>query len=257
MMFRRFLQRFMRQPWGSIATELAIVIIGVFIGMQVTNWNQAREDAIKGRIYTARLKSDLHVEAWYVRRMVDYNQQTNKFERRVLDAMSGDLQLSDEQFLISAYRASQYAPNLMYRATYDELVSSGNLSLITDHKLLELATMIYTTPILNRIAQQAGNSEYRMLFRETVPAAVQEALLDRCGDLPTTILDYKTIRHMLDYPCTLGLDAAKIQGAVRALKSQPRFVPSLRIRYADNQTALNQLLVQGQNVVRRVHDVLN
>ncbi len=36
MIFRRFLQRFHQQPWGSIATVLVIVIFGVFIGMQVS-----------------------------------------------------------------------------------------------------------------------------------------------------------------------------------------------------------------------------
>jgi len=254
MMFRRFLQRFVLQPWGSIATELAIVIIGVFIGMQVTNWNQAREDRIKGRVYTARLKNDMRLEAWSIQRLVDYSRQTNRYERRVLDAMSGDHDLSDEQFLISAYRASQYIPNFVYHATYRELVSSGNLGLITDHRLLETATMVYSTPVLDKIAREAGNSEYRTLFRETIPAAVQQALLDRCGDHPSPLLDYQAIRHTIEYPCTLGLDAAKIHKAVSLLKAQTRFVPALRIRYADNQTAVNQIVVQLKYITRRLQE---
>ncbi|MFS8136924.1 MAG: hypothetical protein ACMG50_02235 [Thermomonas sp.] len=45
MIFRCFLQRFHQQQWGAIATELVIVIIGVFIGMQASNWNEERETA--------------------------------------------------------------------------------------------------------------------------------------------------------------------------------------------------------------------
>ena len=45
MMFRRFLQRLKQHQWGAIATELAIVIIGVFIGMQVSDWKEGRVDS--------------------------------------------------------------------------------------------------------------------------------------------------------------------------------------------------------------------
>lgn len=55
MIFRRFLQRFKQQPWGAIATELVIVVVGVFIGIQVSNWNEARE---------ARQDYDLAIERY-------------------------------------------------------------------------------------------------------------------------------------------------------------------------------------------------
>ena len=44
MIFRRFLQRFKQQQWGAITTELVIVIVGVFIGMQVSNSNESRKE---------------------------------------------------------------------------------------------------------------------------------------------------------------------------------------------------------------------
>ena len=39
---QRIVQRFSQRDWYGIAIEIAIVIIGVFIGSQVSNWNQAR-----------------------------------------------------------------------------------------------------------------------------------------------------------------------------------------------------------------------
>ncbi|MGB0133432.1 hypothetical protein, partial [Dokdonella sp.] len=108
MIFRRFLQRFRQQQWGAIAIELVIVIFGVFIGMQVSNWNEERETAQKAVVFTARLTDDLRKEAWAYEPMINYSRQTNANQRRVLDAMAGDIALSDEQFVISAYRATQY-----------------------------------------------------------------------------------------------------------------------------------------------------
>ena len=34
-----------KHHWGGVLIELVIVIVGVFIGLQVNNWNQARSDA--------------------------------------------------------------------------------------------------------------------------------------------------------------------------------------------------------------------
>ena len=62
MMLRRFLQRLKQHQWGAIATELVIVIIGVFIGIQVSNWNEERGTQRKAAVFTARLTEDLRKE---------------------------------------------------------------------------------------------------------------------------------------------------------------------------------------------------
>ena len=64
MIFRRFLPRLKQHQWGAILTELVIVIIGVFIGMQVSNWNEERETDRKAVVFTERLRTDLQKEAW-------------------------------------------------------------------------------------------------------------------------------------------------------------------------------------------------
>ena len=255
MIFRRFLQRFQHQPWGSIATELAIVIIGVFIGMQVSNWNEERETAQKAAVFSARLTDDLRREAWAYESLINYSRQTNANQRRVLDAMAGESALSDEQFVISAYRATQYKDYNRYRATYDELVSTGNIGLVADQALRQAAVALFTTNFIEQIMLQTRESEYRRVFRESVSAPVQEALLVRCGDRLAHELDYAAIESELDYPCTLDLSPEKIQAAATALKAMPRFVPALQVRFADNQTALTDLQKVNEPVLTSLHAI--
>ncbi len=255
MIFRRFLQRFQHQPWGSIATELAIVIIGVFIGMQVSNWNEERETAQKASVFSARLTNDLRREAWAYESLINYSHQTNANQRRVLDAMAGDSELSDEQFVISAYRATQYKDYNRYRATYDELVSTGNIGLVADRTLREAAVALFTTNFIEQITLQVRESEYRRVFRESVSAPVQEALLVRCGDRLAHELDYAAIESELDYPCTLDLPLEKIHAAAIALKGMPRFIPALQVRFADNQTALTDLQKDNEPVLTSLHAI--
>ena len=47
------------------AIDLLIVIVGVFIGIQVSNWNVEREANQRVAVFADRLKADLQEEAWY------------------------------------------------------------------------------------------------------------------------------------------------------------------------------------------------
>ena len=87
-----------------------------------------------------------------------------------------------------------------------------------------------------------------------MPAEIQQALLERCGDRFGTLLDYTAIEGSIEYPCTLGMPSEKIRAAASALKALPRFVPALRIRFADNQTALTDLQVSNRELWRPASD---
>ena len=250
MIFRRLALNLKLQNWTAIWIEFVLLVAGVFLGIQVSNWNEDRATNQKAVVFTARLTDDLRKEAWSYEYLIAYNRDTNRNQRRVLDAMAGEKPLSDEQLLVSAYRATQYKDAGQYRATYDELISTGTISLITDRQLRETAIGVFTTPAFDQLTEQVMGSEYRRLFRETVPAAVQESLLSRCGDRFAPVLDYAAIAGSIDFPCTLDVPPGKIQAAANALKALPRFVPALRIRFADNQTALTDLQESNREVLK-------
>ena len=255
MILRRLVENLNQQNWTAIAIEFVLLVLGVFLGIQVSNWNAEREMQQKAAVFTERLIQDLRKEAWGYEWIIEYNRETNANQRRALDALDGSVVMSDEQFLISAYRATQYKENGRYRATYDELVSTGTMGLIADPALRDAAGNVFTAPWLDQIAQQTKDSEYRRLFREAVSARGQEALLARCGDRFGTPLDYATITHSIDYPCTLGLPAEQVHAAVQVLKDSARFAPALRLCFADNQTALIDLL-SGNGEARKTFRAL-
>ena len=72
MIFRRFLQRLKQQQWGAIGIELVIVVLGVFLGMQVSNWNEERATARRAEVFSERLRSDLREEAWGYEMQIGY-----------------------------------------------------------------------------------------------------------------------------------------------------------------------------------------
>ena len=55
MILRRFAEALKQQNWAAIAIEFVLLVLGVFLGIQVANWNEALADERLGRAYAARL----------------------------------------------------------------------------------------------------------------------------------------------------------------------------------------------------------
>ncbi len=59
MLVRRVIEHVKHQNWTAVALDFVIVVVGVFIGIQVSNWNAARGARAKEYGYLLRLHEDL------------------------------------------------------------------------------------------------------------------------------------------------------------------------------------------------------
>ncbi|MBS0569780.1 MAG: hypothetical protein JSS28_04185 [Proteobacteria bacterium] len=249
-MLRRVIAHLRRQDWTAVAIELVVVVAGVFIGVQASNWNADRETNQKAAIFTERLKADLRVEAWNYEAQIGYNEQVLVNAKRAADALTGKTPLADEALLIAAYRATQFNGNSRRRATYDELTSTGEIGLIRDQSLRALAMDVYTQPQIDQIDRHGQESEYRKAFRMAFSYQVQQALQDKCGDHVVVVGDYAGIAQSLDYPCTTGLDPATIAASAAVLRQDPRFTALLNLRITDIATDVSNLTVYFASYMR-------
>lgn len=240
-MLHRLVGHLRRQDWTLITIELVIVVLGVFVGMQVQDWNAERQARAKAQVFAARLRDDIKYERWNYEYMQQYYREVLRNARSSVDALSGDVPLPDEQLLISAYRGTQYLYLVRRRATYDELVSTGTIGLIDDAVLRSTAVSVFNDELLNAIQANSVASDYRREFRRTIPAAVQHALLQNCGDRDIVPGEYQKLSGTLDYPCTLGLEPQQIAAAARMLEENAAVLPALRQRFADLETTVTNM----------------
>jgi hypothetical protein len=244
------MQAIRRQDWTAVVIELVVVIIGVFIGLQASNWNEDRETSHKAAVFAERLRNDLREEAWGYEMQIGYFGQVLANAKHAADALTGKAPLADEALLVSAYRATQFNGNTRRRATYDELIATGEIGLIRDSALRDLAMRVYTDPAIDQITQDGQHSEYRKEFRMAIPYDVQLALADKCGDHVVPVGNYEDIAHVLDYPCATGLSPADIEEADVILRKNPRFIPLLQLRISDIGTGLGNLTVYYKHDIR-------
>lgn len=243
MRYRRLVEQLRTQNWMAVGIDLVIVVVGVFIGIQVANWNDDRATTRRAEVFTERLRSDLGEEAWGYEMQAGYFGDVVDNGRRALDTLSGRRSMSDDALLIAAYRATQYNGPIRRRATYDELTSRGEIGLVTDAALRDLAQRVYSTSMFDYIIDEGRTSQYRQWFRLNMPHDVQQAVAKACGDRNVAVGDYASIDGSIDYPCSTGLPVETIAAAAARLRADPEAIRLLRLRVADVDTGVSNLTV--------------
>lgn len=60
---RRLYEHVKSHNWFAVAIDLVVVIVGVFAGLQVQEWNTMRQAQARAAVYSARLTEDLRYGA--------------------------------------------------------------------------------------------------------------------------------------------------------------------------------------------------
>jgi hypothetical protein len=242
MILRRIIEAFRRQDWFTVAIETLIVVLGVFLGIQLGNWNEARLGRAQSVAFTRALEADLHADAALYRSVAAYYTSVRENAERLLEALEGGAPLSDEEVVIRAYRASQVALVPVNRSTFDELVSTGRINLISDADLRATALEHFGFNYIEAAAADGRQSDYRNLFRATAPPDAHRAARAQCGDVDSSV--------SLDYPCALGLPDAVIRRAAGALRAEPAMPAALRHRINELDVQIRDLNARATQLER-------
>jgi hypothetical protein len=136
MILRRIIAHLRKQEWTAIGIDFFIVVLGVFLGIQVSNWNEAAASRRAETAYLLQLQGDLQRIEGEVRSQVEFEQ----FQGRLV-AIVGDLiasERSPERSRRIGVGLSQLTMRRTLRTespTFTDLQSSGNLEIISDPDL--------------------------------------------------------------------------------------------------------------------------
>lgn len=250
MVLRRIAEHLRKQEWTAIAIDFVIVVVGVFLATQVANWNEERIEQARAREVTARLLVDVRDEARNFKNVTSYYEEVLENAKRAAAILDDGAPASDEVFLIAAYRASQYFYYTHSRAVYDELLSTGEIGIVTDPFLRASATLMFNTEVTDEATRLTRASEYRQIFRRAVPASLQLALREHCGDRAA---DRQQARLTLGYACAIGAPPRDIAAAAATLRRAPGLGAALRQRVADVDTAVSDMTSGDPTLLDRIN----
>jgi hypothetical protein len=136
MIVRRLSDAFRRQDWFTVIVETLIVVFGVFFGLQVNNWNEARKQAELQAMLLERLEEEFLALEPVVADLVAFSQSAQKSTAEVVNALRQETPPTDEATFRDALARANWALSVPQVATaYSELVSTGRLADIRNVEL--------------------------------------------------------------------------------------------------------------------------
>lgn len=130
MLLRRVIEHVKAQNWTAVGLDFIIVVVGVFIGIQVANWNDERVERERAREYIERIQEDLlnNQQDMETRRL--YFARIREHTLRALDTLDSPREALGEQFIVDSFIASFSLRRPIGSDTYDELLSVGAMNTI-------------------------------------------------------------------------------------------------------------------------------
>ncbi len=233
MIYKRAVAKLRAQDWMAITIELAIVVVGVFLGMWVANLNQERAQKREVRQLLLQLKPELANFQQFGAMKRAYYATTRRYADTAFAGWAGDPKVSDKDFVIAAYQASQVSGVSNNSQSWAMIFGGGQLGLIDDpnirRPLQRVMTFDYTS-----ISYQAVTTRYRDDVRLVIPDAVQQAIRTQCGD--QLAADGFTLT--LPATCAASLSPSQSSQAAKALRAHPELAREL----AQHQSAVGAFL---------------
>ena len=249
MVIRRIREHVVAHNWFAVGVDLAIVVVGVFLGTQANNWNQQRIERAAMRAYRAEIVENLRANEISIDDQANYYRRVQAHALAALDVMETPGSAMDEAFLIHAYQASQVRQRLLAQTAYEEMKSAGlGRNVAAPGTRARLSAFYAQMPQINALTLAV--TAYRDRVRRAMPISIQRKLRERCGDI-TRRLPGGVVGSILPDRCVLGLDRESVTRAAARMRATPELNQDLTRHIAD----IDQKLRQLQGYQRRAYEL--
>ena len=239
MLLRRLYTNLKSQNWLTVGIELLVVAVGIFMGLQASNWNDDRVERALERGYLVRLHEDILASS------------------RGLERDNGLLeeQLSDQAIILAALDACEFSPDdkmaiqrginalgglnppRLFRRTIDDLAASGRMDIIQNAQIkTKLAELVEEVEFRDRVTE----SIFRIVehHRQVIEGQVRYDVSKPLGGHSWVVA--------VDFDIQKLCDESKNAAAVSAISFQTR----------DRLIAYGQLLDRYRNFLPLIENEL-
>ncbi len=233
MILRRLSQSLKQQSWTAIWIEFVLLVVGVFLGIQVANWNEQRVEDSRARAYLVRLQRDFNTDLQSIQRREEYWGKVVNYGKQAIHYVETGERVDGSAWktVLAFYQASQIFQWFPADATYQEMRSSGELGLIRDQTLRDAMSRHYAGTA-SAAYLYAFQPEYRKIVRGLTPQLVADYIWAKC--VRTLSPDQQ---YLLE--CDPPISDAEAQAVLDVYLRDPRLLPELRFWVANQGVALN------------------
>jgi len=200
MLLRRITKHVSDQNWFAVFLDFVIVVVGVFIGIQVANWNEERKTAIQDKQLIVRLINDLKgMQKTYkddhnnIRRIHDGWVQIFRSLEKCKALPTGD---SEINYALANYQLT--APADIESTAYEEMKAVGAFSRLSNVELQNQISSLYSLLDGQFEARSTGRANHlaagRILWK-SIAFSFSSDLPDESSVDSSIIADFDSLAH--------------------------------------------------------------
>ncbi len=218
MILRRLTIALRRQDWVTVVIETLIVVVGVFIGIQVSNWNDARAEYKRETQALVELKKELEGSISTVQaRSLAYQQATDA-GRRTLAYLNDPKDCGEDclTIIVDFMHASQWQDLNVSFSAYNNMRNQG----FPENSDIVDAVEAYILQNVNNATTFDDLPVYRSLVRQIIDLPAQEFYWAECWSLVNGVETY-------NLECPRGIPVEDAKRLVNEVVSNPDIKPHL------------------------------
>lgn len=139
--------------------EIALVMIGILLALQVNNWNEARKDKQQTVQYLISLRSDLIEDIRMLKEGFDYAfADSLLIDNQIRRIKESDVHPDTvKNIILIEFNSNIRNPRPFNRKTYNTLISSGDIGLLNNEIAQRLVLLMNEQDIRNGLIQSTLN----------------------------------------------------------------------------------------------------
>lgn len=137
MILRRLAEAIRNQSWLTVAIEVLVVVVGIFIGLQVDGWNETRKDRTIERRYLERLSEELVQDIDEMQYGLELAKSRRVMGELLLNSLedSSAARANPTKFITAIEQAGYTFLPAINDSTFEEIKFAGHLGLIQNESL--------------------------------------------------------------------------------------------------------------------------
>ena len=212
MLLRRISKHVRNQNWFAVFLDFFIVVVGVFIGIQVANWNEGREDFRQETKAMVELRKELADSIVTTGAQLQAYGQAADAGKRSLAFIDGSKVCGDKcwDVVVDFMHASQWQDISVNTTSYENMRAQG----FPENTAIVDAVEAYRIQNRNNMSAFSTLPVYRSLVRQMINIQPQEYYWANCWALVDGMEEYR-----LD--CPEGMSAVEAKQLVNEIVNNP------------------------------------
>jgi hypothetical protein len=165
MILRHLADAIRGQNWFTVLIELTVVVVGIFLGLQVDDWNERRKENSLERGYVERLEAEVDANIAVYQTAIQRAEKTDGIYRNYFDYLHDPAVASpvENELLAVLCRVGIQSRLRFDNTVYDELVSTGRLDIIGYIELTRSLKTYWTV----QVSRAQGTAQLAPINRQT------------------------------------------------------------------------------------------